>query len=49
MVALRNVELVSDPSVVKEGMFPLAGKFFKRFDADTCRFISNIREEFPLD
>ncbi|KAL7905696.1 hypothetical protein GGI35DRAFT_471570 [Trichoderma velutinum] len=49
VVALRNVELVSDPSVVQEGMFPLAGKFFKRFDAETCRFISNIREEFPLD
>ncbi|UKZ76103.1 hypothetical protein TrVFT333_003799 [Trichoderma virens FT-333] len=49
VVALRNVELVSDPSLIREGMFPLAGKFFKRFDVGTCRFISNIREEFPLD
>ncbi|PTB62445.1 hypothetical protein BBK36DRAFT_1163127 [Trichoderma citrinoviride] len=49
VVALRNVELISDPSLIKEDMFPMAGKFFKRFDPDTCRFISNIREEYPLD
>lgn len=49
MVALRNVELISDPALVKEGMFPMAGKYFKRFDPETCSFISNIREEYPTD
>jgi F-box protein 21 len=49
VVALRNVELISDPALVKEGMFPMAGKYFKRFDPETCSFISNIREEYPTD
>ncbi|KAH6606227.1 hypothetical protein Trco_005380 [Trichoderma cornu-damae] len=44
-----NIELVSDSSLIREDMFPIAGKFFKRFDTDTCKFISNIQEEFPLD
>lgn len=48
-MAPHNIELVSDSSLVKEDMFPLSGKFFKRFDTDTCQFISNIREEFPQD
>jgi F-box protein 21 len=43
------MEVVSDSSLVTEDMFPMAGKFFKRFDANTCKFVSNIREEFPLD
>ncbi|KAL6877283.1 hypothetical protein HDV57DRAFT_522558 [Trichoderma longibrachiatum] len=49
VVALRNVELISDPSLVREDMFPVAGKYFKRFNPDTCSFISNIREEYPTD
>ncbi|RFU74666.1 f-box [Trichoderma arundinaceum] len=49
VVAPHNIALVSDSSLIKEDMFPLAGKFFKRFDTNTCKFISNIREEFPLD
>lgn len=26
-----------------------AGKFFKRFDRKTCKFVSNIKEFFPDD
>ncbi|KAI0121651.1 hypothetical protein BJ170DRAFT_588003 [Xylariales sp. AK1849] len=30
-------------------LMPMAGKFFKRWDADTGSFISNLRESFPED
>ncbi|GFP55081.1 hypothetical protein TASIC1_0004070600 [Trichoderma asperellum] len=49
VISGRNIEPISDPTLVTEDMFPTAGKYFKRFDAATCKFISNIREEFPQD
>ncbi|KAK5995754.1 hypothetical protein PT974_04172 [Cladobotryum mycophilum] len=49
VVAAHNIELISDPNLVTDDMFPLAGKFFKRFDTKTCTFISNIKEQFPDD
>ncbi|KAM0456864.1 hypothetical protein ACHAPV_007155 [Trichoderma viride] len=49
IVSIRNVDPISDPTLVTEDMFPTAGKYFKRFDAAACKFVSNIREEFPQD
>lgn len=43
------MELVTDPALVDEDPFVYAGKFFKRFDRDTCEFVSNIKEQFPDD
>lgn len=47
IIAPENVEIVQDESQITGRMFPLAGKYFKRFDRDSCCFISNIDEEFP--
>ncbi|KAF4512122.1 hypothetical protein G6O67_001302 [Ophiocordyceps sinensis] len=48
-VAADSVELVHDISQIDDDMFPLAGKFFKRFDRATCTFVSNIKEQYPDD
>ncbi|KAG6040243.1 hypothetical protein E4U41_001118 [Claviceps citrina] len=44
-----NMEPIQDPSSISNDMFPMAGKFFKRFDPETCRFVSNIKEQYPDD
>jgi F-box protein 21 len=49
VVAEDNIVLIHDPSEVPESLFPQAGKFFKRFDAETCTFVSNITEQYPDD
>lgn len=49
VVASHNIDLITDPTLLNDKMFPLAGKFFKRFDRATCSFISNIKEQFPDD
>jgi F-box protein 21 len=49
MVAASSLEIVNDADLVKEDMFPLAGRYFKRFDRETCTFISNVKEQFPED
>ncbi|VUC20710.1 unnamed protein product, partial [Clonostachys rosea] len=49
VVAEGNVELINDPELVLEIPFIYAGKYFKRFDPETCRFISNIKEQYPED
>jgi F-box protein 21 len=48
-VAQDNVVIVTDPSVIPDELFFLAGKFFRRFDAATCTFVSNIKEYYPDD
>jgi F-box protein 21 len=48
-VLQENIEIITDPSLISEALFFLAGKFFKRFDKDTCTFVSNIREYYPDD
>ncbi|KAL2179468.1 uncharacterized protein P884DRAFT_194834 [Thermothelomyces heterothallicus CBS 202.75] len=48
-VAQENVVIVTDPSVIPDELFFVAGKFFRRFDPDTCTFVSNIREYYPDD
>ncbi|ATY64716.1 Cyclin-like F-box [Cordyceps militaris] len=47
VIAPKNLEIMNDASQVTDGMFPLAGKFFKRFDRQKCRFVSNVDEEYP--
>lgn len=47
IIAPGNLEVIDDESRVTRHMFPLAGKYFKRFDRESCRFISNIDEEYP--
>ena len=49
MVAADNIEIIHDASEIDDDMFPLAGKFFKRFDRATCTFVSNIKEQYPHD
>lgn len=49
VVAADNIELIHDASQIDDDMFPLAGKFFKRFDRASCTFVSNIKEQYPDD
>ncbi|KYK60701.1 F-box protein [Drechmeria coniospora] len=49
VVASENIEVLDDASQVAPSMFPMAGKFFKRFDPTTCTFVSNIEEQYPDD
>lgn len=49
VVAEDNIVVITDPSEISDATFPLAGKFFKRFDAETCSFVSNITEQYPDD
>jgi F-box protein 21 len=44
-----NIEVIADPTIVDPNNFPSIGRYFKRFDPETCLFVSNIREEFPED
>ncbi|KAK3305534.1 uncharacterized protein B0T15DRAFT_555780 [Chaetomium strumarium] len=48
-VAQDNVVIIADPSVIPDDLFFVAGKFFKRFDWETCTFVSNIKEYYPDD
>ncbi|KAH7192443.1 Transglutaminase-like superfamily-domain-containing protein [Fusarium flagelliforme] len=49
VVAEDNIVLIDDPSEIPDSLFRQAGKFFKRFDAETCTFVSNITEQYPDD
>ncbi|TWU78124.1 hypothetical protein ED733_007335 [Metarhizium rileyi] len=49
VVAADNIELIHDSTNINDSMFPMAGKFFRRFDPELCRFVSNIKEEYPDD
>jgi F-box protein 21 len=48
-IAQENIEIIEDVTLVPRSLFMRAGKFFKRFDPETCRFVSNVREIFPDD
>jgi len=46
-VAEENIQPLSgEPSAV---LTKLAGQFFKRWDTEAQRFISNIKDEYPDD
>jgi F-box protein 21 len=49
IIRADNIGIIHDPSLIREGMFPWAGKYFKRFDHETCTYISNMKEEYPDD
>ncbi|KID62404.1 F-box protein, partial [Metarhizium hybridum] len=49
VVAADNIELIHDSTNIDDDMFPMAGKFFRRFDPESCRFVSNIKEQYPDD
>jgi len=43
------MEIITDPGLIPESLFYLAGKFFKRFNSSTCTFVSNLKEYYPDD
>ncbi|KAI9822917.1 MAG: hypothetical protein M1832_002942 [Thelocarpon impressellum] len=47
-VAEENIEIIR-PRIPSAIMMQLAGKHFKRWDATTATFVSNIRDEYPDD
>lgn len=49
VVAQDNVEIITDEDEIPPELFNVAGKFFKRFDKETCTFVSNIKEFYPDD
>ena len=47
-VAQENIEIEEPDSLDEfDGLRQLAGKYFKRFDSSTKRFVSNITDEYP--
>lgn len=48
-VAQNSIEIITDPDLIPESLKFLAGKYFKRFDRETCIFVSNIKESYPDD
>jgi F-box protein 21 len=48
-VAQDNVVIVTDPSLISDDLMFVAGKFFLRFDPETCTFVSNLKEYYPDD
>lgn len=49
LVAVDSIVIIRDSAVINLDKFPLAGKFFKRFDRESCAFVSNIKEQYPDD
>lgn len=45
-VAEENIEIL-EPEEAPEALLPLAGKYFKRWDKETHRFVSNVEDEYP--
>ena len=45
-VAEENIEIL-EPDEAPEALLPLAGKYFKRWDRETHRFVSNVEDEYP--
>lgn len=46
-MAEENVEIIEPEYPVS--LMSLAGRFFKRWDAERRVFVSNIRDEYPED
>jgi F-box protein 21 len=47
-VAQENIIPVDHPNP-PPGLMPWAGRYFKRWDAVRCTFVSNVRDEYPDD
>lgn len=48
-VLQNSIAPLEDGAPIPHELFEIAGLYFKRFDAATRSFISNIREEYPDD
>ena len=48
-VAEENIELIGEDYRPSEAMLKLAGRHFKRWDEKNRTFVSNIRDEYPVD
>lgn len=48
-VAEENIEPVGAGTKPSEALLLLAGRHFKRWDADAQVFVSNVRDEYPDD
>lgn len=49
-VAEENIQIIEpDVSDIPTTLFNFSGKYFKRWDSATRRFVSNIRDEYPDD
>lgn len=49
-MAEENIEIAQpDISLIPVELTTLAGKYFKRWDRETGRFVSNLRDEYPDD
>ena len=46
-VAEDNIEIITPE--VPHSLMDLAGRYFKRWNKETHRFISNIKDEYPDD
>jgi F-box protein 21 len=46
-VAEENVSII-EPTV-PTSLMGLAGRYFKRWDHETKRFVSNVKDEYPDD
>jgi F-box protein 21 len=46
-VAEENIEIIETGEV--DSLKSLAGRYFKRWDSERGRFVSNIRDEYPDD
>lgn len=46
-VAEENIIPLTDPP--SEALMQFAGKYFKRWDREGGRFVSNMRDEYPDD
>ncbi|KAF3763623.1 hypothetical protein M406DRAFT_94515 [Cryphonectria parasitica EP155] len=47
VVAQDAIQIIHDPRLIPETLMEDAGKFFKKFDAKTCTFVSNVKEFYP--
>jgi F-box protein 21 len=46
-VAEENIEIIKPDIPIS--LMSLAGRYFKRWDRESHRFISNIKDEYPDD
>lgn len=45
----ESIRPLEDGGHIPHELFEVAGLYFKRFDAESGSFVSNIREEYPDD
>jgi F-box protein 21 len=48
-VAEENIEVLGGDAQCSDALMQLAGRYFKRWDSETSRFVSNMKDEYPDD